>query len=45
MIAGLRALARQAYVTEVVINRQEIRLSMYQKARLRIEEIPELVKA
>ena len=29
MIAGLRALARQAYVTEVVINRQEIRLSMY----------------
>ena len=45
MIAGLRALAHQAYVTEVVINRQEIRLSMYQKARLRIEEIPELVKA
>ncbi|MCD8168915.1 MAG: transcription-repair coupling factor, partial [Clostridiales bacterium] len=45
MIAGLRALAHQAYVTEVVINRQEIRLSMYQKARLQIEKIPELVKA
>ena len=34
-IASIRALAHQAYVTEVVINRQEVRLTMYQKAMVR----------
>ena len=33
-IAALKALAHRAYVTEVKINRQEIRMTMYQKARL-----------
>lgn len=44
MIAGLRALAHRAYVTEVIINRQEVRFAMYQKARLQVEKIPELVR-
>lgn len=42
-IAALRALAHRAYVTEVIINRQEVRLTMYQKARLQVEKLPELV--
>nr|WP_304055785.1 transcription-repair coupling factor [Enterocloster clostridioformis] len=44
-IAAIRALAHRAYVTEVVINRQEVRLTMYQKARLRVEKIPDLVRS
>lgn len=44
-IAAIRALAYRAYVTEVVINRQEVRLTMYQKARLRVEKIPDLVRS
>ena len=44
-IAAIRALARRAYVTEAVINRQEVRLTMYQKARLRVEKIPDLVRS
>ena len=42
-IAALRAMAHNAYVTEVYVNRQEARLTMYPKARLRVEGIPELV--
>lgn len=42
-IAYLKALAHQAYVTEVNINRQEIRMSMYPKARLKTEKMPEIV--
>ena len=42
-VAYLKALAHQAYVTEVNINRQEIRMAMYQKAKLKIEELPQLV--
>ena len=44
-IAKLRALGHDAYVTEIAINRQEVRLSMYQKARLKVNEIPQLVRA
>ena len=44
-IASIRALAHQAYVTEVVINRQEVRLTMYQKAKLQVEKIPDLVRS
>lgn len=44
-IAALRALAHRAYVTEVIINRQEVRLTMYQKARLQVEKLPELVSS
>ena len=42
-IAALKAMAHNAYVTEVYVNRQEARLTMYPKARLRVEGIPELV--
>ncbi|MCI8535740.1 MAG: transcription-repair coupling factor [Hungatella sp.] len=42
-VAYLKALAHQAYVTEVNINRQEIRMAMYQKAKLKTEELPQLV--
>ena len=42
-VAGLRALAHQAFVTEVKINRQEIRLVMYRKAKLKTEGIPDLI--
>ena len=44
-IANLRALAHRAYVTEVMINRQEVRLTMYQKAKIKVEKIPDLVNA
>ena len=44
-IAAIRALAHRAYVTEVVINRQEVRLTMHQKAKLRVEKIPDLVRS
>lgn len=42
-IAYLKALAHQAYVTEVNINRQEIRMAMYPKARLKTEKMPEII--
>ncbi len=42
-VAYLKALARQAYVTEVNINRQEIRMTMYPRARLQTEKLPGLV--
>lgn len=44
-IAGLKALAHQAYVTEVNINRQEFKLTMYRNAKLHTEGIPALVEA
>ena len=42
-VAALKALAHSAYVTEVNINRQEIRLTMYKNAKLNAEKIPELI--
>ena len=44
-ISALRALAHQAYATEVTINRQEVRIAMFPKARLNTEKISELVSA
>lgn len=43
VIAALKAAAHKAYVTEVKINRQEIRLTMYQKAKLDTTGIPEII--
>lgn len=43
VIAALKAVAHRAYVTEVKINRQEIRLTMYQKAKLDTTGIPEII--
>lgn len=44
-ISAMRALAHQAYATEVTINRQEVRIAMFSKARLNTEKISELVSA
>ena len=43
-VAGIKALAHGAYVTEVNINSQEIRLTMYQKAKLNVAGIPAMVE-
>ncbi len=43
-VAALKALAHSAYVTEVNINRQEIRLTMYRNAKLKVEGIPKIVE-
>ncbi|MEY8337682.1 transcription-repair coupling factor [Lachnospiraceae bacterium 62-35] len=42
-VAVLKALAHKVYVTEVNINRQEARLTMFANARLDVERIPGLV--
>ena len=42
-VAELKAMAHRAYVTEVDINRQEIRFEMYQKAKLDVSGIPALI--
>ncbi len=42
-VAGLKALAHSVYVTEVMINRQEIRFIMYKNAKLHTEGIPRLI--
>ncbi len=44
MVASLKALAHRAYMTEVKVNRQEVQLIMYPKARLDTAGIPELVQ-
>jgi len=43
-VATLKALAHRAYVTEVKVNRQEVRLTMYQKAKLDTAGIPGLIE-
>lgn len=42
-VAYLKALAHQAYMTEVNINRQEIRMTLYPKARLNTEKLPQIL--
>ncbi|MGI5947238.1 MAG: transcription-repair coupling factor [Lachnospiraceae bacterium] len=42
-IAALKGLAHSVFVTEVLINRQEVRLMMYPKARLDAAGIPPMV--
>ena len=44
-VAVLKSLAHQVYVTEVNINSQEVRLMMYQKARLDVAQIPALIES
>ncbi len=44
VVASLKALAHRAYVTEVKVNRQEVRLTMYQNARLDMDGIPEMIQ-
>ena len=42
-IARLRAAAHRAFVTEVFVNRQEVRLTMFASAEHKAEGIPELI--
>ena len=42
-IARLRAAAHRAFVTEVFVNRQEVRLTMFPRAEAKTEGIPELI--
>ena len=42
-IAALKGQAHRAYVTEVLINRQEVRLTLYGRAKLKAEEFPQLL--
>ena len=42
-VAELKALAHRAYVTEVDINTQEIRIELYPKAKLDVTGIPALI--
>ena len=42
-VAALKAMAHKAYVTEVSVNRQEARLTMFARAKLDVTKIPELV--
>ena len=43
-VAALKALGHKAYITEVYINSQEVRLTMYRKAKLLTEGIPGLIE-
>lgn len=43
-VAGLKAMAHRAYVTEVSINRQEIRMELYPKAKLDVTRMPALME-
>ena len=45
LVAQLKSMAHRAYVTEVDINRQEVRLMMFPKARLDTLRIPELISS
>ena len=42
-VAELKAMAHRAYVTEVDINTQEIRIELYPKAKLNVSGIPALI--
>ena len=43
VVAALKAMGHRAWVTEVRVNRQEVRLTMYQKAHIRTDGIPEVI--
>ncbi len=42
-VALLKALAYEVYVEDVYVNSQEVRFTMYPKAKLKVEKIPELL--
>ncbi len=44
LVASLKALAHRAYITEVKVNRQEVRMTMYANAKLNTAGIPELIQ-
>ncbi len=45
LVARLKAMGRRAYVTEVDINRREVRLTMFPRAKLDTARIPELISS
>lgn len=45
LVAQLKAMAHRAYVTEVVVNCQEVRLTMFPRAKLDTLRIPELIRS
>ncbi len=45
LVAQLKSMAHRAYVTEVDINRQEIRIAMFPKAKLDTTGIPAIVQS
>lgn len=44
-IARVRALAHKCYVTEVLVKEKEVKLTMYQKAKINVGGIPDLVNS
>ena len=42
-IARIKAMAHEVYVTEVLIDKQQVKLTMYSKARINPEKLPEIV--
>ncbi len=44
LVASLKALAHRVYITEVKVNRQEVRMSMYANAKLNTAGIPEMIQ-
>ncbi len=45
VIARVRALAHKCYVTEVLVKEKEVKLTMYQKAKINVGGIPDLVNS
>lgn len=45
VIARIRALAHKCYVTEVLVKEKEVKLTMYQKAKINVGGIPDLVNS
>lgn len=43
-VAELKAMAHRACVTEVYINRQEVRLTMYKNAKIDVTKIPDFIE-
>ena len=43
-VASLKAMAHKAYVTEVNVNRQEVKFTMYAKANLDVSGIPAIIE-
>ena len=45
VIARVRALAHKCYVTEILVKEKEVKLTMYQKAKINVGGIPDLVNS
>lgn len=43
-VASLKALAHHAYITEILQRERYIKVTMYEKAKINVDKIPELIK-